>query len=199
MHRAFSQLAQLRPVGLADLAPSNGHRAQKRADEAPEEDRWRHWNGNPGYEQRHQGRPKGLEVDDRRDDDRMRIAQSELEQQQTGHADKKEGSELGIMSFIPQQQNQVAATFFVHNQEWNRHHQGDLGHEHELRHAEPLGRKKRKRLLHRQQKGSDDSVNASKLVVDWAFLRRWRLHFGGPDLRRCNIEGSTLPGPCRSA
>ena len=58
-----------------------------------------------------------------------------------------------------------------------------------------LAAKKRKRLLHRQQKGGDDSVNASKLVINSAFLRR-RLHLGEFDLRRCNMERWTLHGPC---
>jgi hypothetical protein len=89
----------------------------------------------------------------------------------------------------------IAPTFFVRNQERNRHYQGDLGQEHELREAERLGRQKRKRLLHRQQKRGDDSANASQLAIDSAFLRRRRLHLGEPGLRRCNIEGVDASGP----
>jgi hypothetical protein len=70
-----------------------------------------------------------------------------------------------------------------------------LSQEHELRQAEPLRCKKRKRLLHRQQKRSDDSVNASELVIDSAFLRRRRLRLGESDLRRCSIEGVDASGP----
>ena len=89
MHRALGQLMQVRPIGFANLAPSDRHRAEERTDEAAEENRWRDWNWHSRDDERHQSREKGLEVDDRRDDDRMRMAQAELEQQQPGHSDEE--------------------------------------------------------------------------------------------------------------
>jgi hypothetical protein len=74
------------------------------------------WYGHPGYEQRHKGCPKGLQVDYRRDDNRMRVAESELEQQQAAHPDRKYDSKLAIIGGVPKQQDQVAATGCTHRQ-----------------------------------------------------------------------------------
>jgi hypothetical protein len=177
--RALDQLTYFGPVGRANLAPGDRHRAEKCADETGEENRRRDRNRHFRDNERHHRREKRLEVDDRRDDDRMRIAQCELEQHQSGHPDKKQNSELEIVARIPQQQDEVTATFRACDQQGYRHQQGDLGQEHKLRDAEPLGRQKRKRLLHRYQERSDERVKASKLVIDPAFLRRRELGLGG--------------------
>ncbi len=88
----------------------------------------------------------------------MRVAQRELEQQQTCHADKKQGCKLEVIRGVPEQQKQVAATFPADHEERNRHQQGDLGQEHKLGEAEPLGGQKRKRFLHGDQERGGDRV-----------------------------------------
>ncbi len=172
MQGAINQLAQLRPIGLADLTPRDRHRAEKRADQATEKDRRRDWNRHPGYEQRHQGCPKGFQVDDCRDDYRMRVAQSELEQQQAGQPDCKYNSKLAIIRGVPKQQDQLAATCCAYSQQRNRHEQSDLGQEHKLRDAQALGCEKGKWLLGRQQERGDNRIDASKLVT-YSTIRRW--------------------------
>ena len=181
MHRAVGQSAQVRPVPLANLTPSNRHRAEKPADEAAEEDRRRDWDRNSRNDERHQGGKKGLEIDDRRDDDRVSVTQCELEHQQAKHPDRKQNSKLAIVGGIPEQHNQLAATSFARDQQGKRYQQGDLTQENKLRETEPFSRQKRKRLLHRKQERGDEGVNASKLIIYPSFLRRRQLHPDGPE------------------
>ena len=210
VHRALGQLAQVRLVRLADLAPGHRHRAEKRANKATEEDRGRDRDRHPRDDERHQGREEGLEVDDRGDDDRMRVAERELEQQQADDPDRKQGSKLAIVGGVPEQQNEVAAALPPRHQERNRDQQGDLGQEHKLRDGESLGRQKRKRLLHRQEERGDDSVNAAELIIYSGFARPRLLHLGEPASRAPPtstfgskrapwLAGADASGPCRSA
>ena len=149
----------------ADLAPGHRHRAHKRADQATEEDKRRDRNGNPGYEQRHEGRPKGRQIQYCRYDDGMGVAEAGIIQQQTTHSNSENNSQFPVIRGIPQQSKEVAATGRMERQQRNRDEQGDLGQAHELNGTQAMGGGKGEWFLCRQKAGGDQRIQGSKPVI----------------------------------
>ena len=110
MQHIVRQFADRRPAGVADLAPGDRHRADERAGEAAEKRRRRNRDRNSRQKQRHQPGPERRQVQNRRYDDRMSVAEAEVIQQEAGHADRENNREIAVVVGLPEQGDEVAAT-----------------------------------------------------------------------------------------
>ena len=120
----------------------------------------------PDNQQRDQRGPERRQVQDRRDDDRMGVAEAELVEQEAAHPDREDDRQIAVIGGFSEQRDEIAAAAAGGRQQRNRHQQRELGQEHKLQGIEMLGRRKRKRLLGRVQEGGDDRIEASEPVVD---------------------------------
>src|ERR1700691_4675342 len=91
------QFGERRLVGVAELAPRDGHGADERACKTAEETCRRYWYRHPRDDKRHHCAPEWRQVEDRGDDNRMRVAEAKVIQYETAHPDREYDRERPVI------------------------------------------------------------------------------------------------------
>ena len=83
--------------------------------------------GTPARTQRHQRRPERRQVQDRRDDDRVGVAEAEVVEQEAAHSDGEDDREIPVIDGFLEQGDEISATGRAADQQRDGYEQGDLG------------------------------------------------------------------------
>ena len=175
-------------VRARKLTPGDGHGAQERAGKTTKEHHWRNGDWNPRDRQRHQRRPERQQVEDRRDNDRMGVAEAQVIQNKSAYPDRENNGESNVVGRLREQRDEVPPAGRTETQQGDREQQRNLGQADELKRAELSRREKRERLLHRIEARGDERVEAAQTIVDGG---GGSAHRGSP----VSPYGKPPPGP----